>query len=164
MTLPKGTLDSVASLLAAILYQGNPDRHHKLWPTIKQTKQYKNKKGSKNKTQQRFAKKNIQNNAKQKTKNKKKKESRKQKKKNRKKIKNNKKKQKTKNKQTNKQTNEKANKYIARFKSINDNSSSQNFNNSILFCYVQNNVTQHGTNKITLYIKYHVYTRRCTCE
>ena len=98
-------------------------------------------------------------NKKQKTK-KKKAESRK--KKNRKKIKNNKKK--TKNKQTNKQTNEKANKYIARFKSINDNSSSQNFNNSILFCYVQNNVTQHGTNKITLYIKYHVYTRRCTCE
>jgi hypothetical protein len=24
-------LDSVASLLAAILYQGNPDRNHKLW-------------------------------------------------------------------------------------------------------------------------------------
>jgi hypothetical protein len=30
-TLPKGTLGSVASLLAAILYQGNPDRNHKLW-------------------------------------------------------------------------------------------------------------------------------------
>jgi hypothetical protein len=29
-TLPKGTLDSVASLLAATLYQGNPDRNHKL--------------------------------------------------------------------------------------------------------------------------------------
>ena len=149
-TLPKGTLDSVASLLAAILYQGNPDRHHKLWPTIKQTKQYKNKKGSKNKIQQRFAKKNIQNNAKKKI--------------NKKKIKNNKKKTKQTNKQTNKLTNEKANKYIARLRSINDNSSSQNFNYSILFCYVQNNVTQHGTNKNTLYIKYHVYTRRCTCE
>jgi hypothetical protein len=30
-TLPKGTLGSVASLLAAALYQGNPDRNHKLW-------------------------------------------------------------------------------------------------------------------------------------
>ena len=30
-TLPKGTLGSVASLLAAILYQGNPDRNHKFW-------------------------------------------------------------------------------------------------------------------------------------
>jgi hypothetical protein len=28
-TLPKGTLGSVASLLAATLYQGNPDRNHK---------------------------------------------------------------------------------------------------------------------------------------
>jgi hypothetical protein len=30
-TLPKGTLGSVTSLLAATLYQGNPDRNHKLW-------------------------------------------------------------------------------------------------------------------------------------
>ena len=30
-TLPKGTLGSVASLLAATLYQGNHDRNHKLW-------------------------------------------------------------------------------------------------------------------------------------
>jgi hypothetical protein len=29
--LPKGTLGSVASLLAATLYQGIPDRNHKLW-------------------------------------------------------------------------------------------------------------------------------------
>jgi hypothetical protein len=29
-TLPKGTLGSVVSLLAATLYQGNPDRNHKL--------------------------------------------------------------------------------------------------------------------------------------
>ena len=29
-TLPKGTLGSVASLLAATLYQGNSDRKHKL--------------------------------------------------------------------------------------------------------------------------------------
>jgi hypothetical protein len=28
--LPKGTLGSVASLLAAIIYQGNPYRNHKL--------------------------------------------------------------------------------------------------------------------------------------
>jgi hypothetical protein len=28
--LPRGTLGSVASLLAATLYQGNPDRNHKL--------------------------------------------------------------------------------------------------------------------------------------
>jgi hypothetical protein len=28
VTLPKGNLDSVASLLAATLYQGNPDRNH----------------------------------------------------------------------------------------------------------------------------------------
>jgi hypothetical protein len=33
-TLPKGTLGSVvASLLAATLYQGNPDKKHKLWNT-----------------------------------------------------------------------------------------------------------------------------------
>jgi hypothetical protein len=30
-TLPKGTLGSVASLLAGTLHQGNPDRNHKLW-------------------------------------------------------------------------------------------------------------------------------------
>jgi hypothetical protein len=30
-TSPKGTLGSVASLLAATLYQGNPDRNHMLW-------------------------------------------------------------------------------------------------------------------------------------
>ena len=30
-TLPKGTLGSVASLLAATLYQGNIDRNHTLW-------------------------------------------------------------------------------------------------------------------------------------
>jgi hypothetical protein len=29
-TLSKGTLGSVASLLAATLYQGNPNRNHKL--------------------------------------------------------------------------------------------------------------------------------------
>jgi hypothetical protein len=33
-TLPKGTLGSVASLLAATLYQGNPDRNHKLWNMV----------------------------------------------------------------------------------------------------------------------------------
>jgi hypothetical protein len=32
--LPKGTLGSVASLLAATLYQGNPDRNHKLWNIV----------------------------------------------------------------------------------------------------------------------------------
>ena len=30
-TSPIGIIGSVASLLAAILYQGNPDRNHKLW-------------------------------------------------------------------------------------------------------------------------------------
>ena len=30
-TFSKGTLGSVASLLAATLYQGNPDRNHKFW-------------------------------------------------------------------------------------------------------------------------------------
>jgi hypothetical protein len=30
-TLLRGTPGSVASLLAATLYQGNPDRNHKLW-------------------------------------------------------------------------------------------------------------------------------------
>ena len=39
-TLPKGTLGSVASLLAATLYQGNPDRNHKLW-NIVSTVRYK---------------------------------------------------------------------------------------------------------------------------
>jgi hypothetical protein len=33
-TLPKGTFGSVASLLAAALYQGNPDRNHKLWNIV----------------------------------------------------------------------------------------------------------------------------------
>jgi hypothetical protein len=33
-TLPKGKLGSVASLLAATLYQGNPDRNHKLWNIV----------------------------------------------------------------------------------------------------------------------------------
>ena len=33
-TLPKGTLGSVASLLAATLNQGNPDRIHKLWNIV----------------------------------------------------------------------------------------------------------------------------------
>jgi len=32
--LPKGTLGSVASLLAAILYHGNPDRNRKLWNIV----------------------------------------------------------------------------------------------------------------------------------
>ena len=35
--LPKGTLGSVASLLAATLYQGNPDRNHKLWNIVSYT-------------------------------------------------------------------------------------------------------------------------------
>jgi hypothetical protein len=30
-TLPRGTIGSVVSLLAATLYQGNPDRNRKLW-------------------------------------------------------------------------------------------------------------------------------------
>jgi hypothetical protein len=34
MTLPKGTRDSVASLLAGTLYQGNPDMNHKLWNIV----------------------------------------------------------------------------------------------------------------------------------
>jgi hypothetical protein len=33
-TLPKGTLGSVASLLAVTLDQGNPDRNHKLWNIV----------------------------------------------------------------------------------------------------------------------------------
>ena len=33
-TLPKGTLGSVASLLAATLYQEHPDRNHKLWNIV----------------------------------------------------------------------------------------------------------------------------------
>jgi hypothetical protein len=33
-TLPIGTLGSVASFLAATLYQGNPDRNHKLWNIV----------------------------------------------------------------------------------------------------------------------------------
>jgi hypothetical protein len=34
-----GTLGSVASLLAATLYQGNPERNHKLW-NIGSTERY----------------------------------------------------------------------------------------------------------------------------
>jgi len=33
-TLPRGTLGSVASLLAATLYQENPDRNNKLWNIV----------------------------------------------------------------------------------------------------------------------------------
>jgi hypothetical protein len=33
-TLPKGTLGLVVSLLAATLYQGNPDRNNKLWNIV----------------------------------------------------------------------------------------------------------------------------------
>jgi hypothetical protein len=33
-TLPKGTLGSVASLLATNFYHGNPDRNHKLWNIV----------------------------------------------------------------------------------------------------------------------------------
>jgi hypothetical protein len=33
-TYPIGTIGSVASLLAATLYQGNPDRNHKLWDVV----------------------------------------------------------------------------------------------------------------------------------
>jgi hypothetical protein len=38
-TLPIGTLGSVAPLLAANLYQANPDRNHKLW-NIASTERY----------------------------------------------------------------------------------------------------------------------------
>jgi hypothetical protein len=33
-TLPKATLGSVASLLAAILYQEHTDRNHKIWNIV----------------------------------------------------------------------------------------------------------------------------------
>jgi hypothetical protein len=33
-TLAKGTLGTVAFLLATTLYQGNPDRNHRLWDII----------------------------------------------------------------------------------------------------------------------------------
>ena len=33
-TLPRETLGTVASLLAATLYQGNPDRNNKLWNIV----------------------------------------------------------------------------------------------------------------------------------
>jgi hypothetical protein len=33
-TLPEGTLGSVASLLSATLYQGNPDGNYKLWNIV----------------------------------------------------------------------------------------------------------------------------------
>ena len=33
-TYLRGTLGAVASLLAATLYQGNPDRNHKLWNIV----------------------------------------------------------------------------------------------------------------------------------
>ena len=37
-TLPKGTIGSVASSLAATLYQGNPDRNPKLWNIVLSTR------------------------------------------------------------------------------------------------------------------------------
>jgi hypothetical protein len=33
-TEPRGIIASVASLLAETLYQGNPDRNHKLWNLV----------------------------------------------------------------------------------------------------------------------------------
>jgi hypothetical protein len=38
-TLPIGSLGLVASMIAATLYQGNPDRNHKLW-NIGSTERY----------------------------------------------------------------------------------------------------------------------------
>ena len=40
-TLPRGTLVSVASLLAASLYQGNPDRNHTFWNTLSEASKFK---------------------------------------------------------------------------------------------------------------------------
>jgi hypothetical protein len=34
-TLPRGAIGSVASFLAATLFQGNPDRNHKFWDICK---------------------------------------------------------------------------------------------------------------------------------
>jgi hypothetical protein len=39
-TLPRGTLGSVASLLAASLYQGNPDRNHNFWNTLSEASKF----------------------------------------------------------------------------------------------------------------------------
>ena len=41
-TLPKRTLGSVASLLAATLYLGNPDRNDKLWNIVSTERSNKN--------------------------------------------------------------------------------------------------------------------------
>jgi hypothetical protein len=40
-TLPKGTLGAVASFLAATLYQGNPDRNHKLWNILQNSRTHR---------------------------------------------------------------------------------------------------------------------------
>ena len=34
LKIPRGTFGSVASLLAETLYQGNPDRNHKVWNIV----------------------------------------------------------------------------------------------------------------------------------
>ena len=39
-TLPRGTLGSVASLLAAILYQGNPDCNHNCWNILSEASKF----------------------------------------------------------------------------------------------------------------------------
>jgi hypothetical protein len=39
-TLPRGTLVSVASLLAASLYQRNPDRNHNFWNTLSEASKF----------------------------------------------------------------------------------------------------------------------------
>jgi hypothetical protein len=39
-TLPRGTLGSVASLLAASLYQGNPGRNRNFWNTLSDASQF----------------------------------------------------------------------------------------------------------------------------
>ena len=38
--LPKGTLGSVATLLASTIYQGNPDRNHTLWNVVSSDRLY----------------------------------------------------------------------------------------------------------------------------
>jgi hypothetical protein len=39
-TLPRGTLGSVASLLAASLYQGHPDRNHNFWNILSEASKF----------------------------------------------------------------------------------------------------------------------------
>jgi hypothetical protein len=65
-TLPKGTLGSVAALLAATLYQRHPDRNHKLWNIVSTERYIFHRKEERNQPRRKRFSRNITNQIQQK--------------------------------------------------------------------------------------------------